>query len=108
MAIAHLETMEGATADGIHYHLDVESDVLYLRLADRRWDETYSDEDEAGYFIVRDMESNAIIGLTILSYWKRFGGRLLSDLRFEEFQAVVAETAQMLTERMADATPVAP
>ena len=74
-----VDTLEGVINNSLWYHYDVGNDVLYLRLASRRSGEALGDETDDGLILLRDALTNDPVGLTIVSWWKRFGHGPLPD-----------------------------
>jgi hypothetical protein len=73
----------------LRYHYDAGSDVLYLRLTRHADTEAYGEETDEGYILLRSVAGDAVVGMTIVSYWQRFGqGQALP--RGEAFEAAVA------------------
>ncbi len=77
--MVRIETLEGLIDGRLWYHYDVASDVLYLRLASQREVEAVGEETDDGFILLRDPQSGGSIGLTIVSWWKRFGAGSLPD-----------------------------
>lgn len=74
------ETLEGAIDKTASYHYDVFADVLYLRLLSAEGLPTIGDLTDDGDILLRDEKSDQPVGLTIVSWWKRFGqGQSLPD-----------------------------
>ena len=97
MAVATMETIEGLFHGGVHCHYDVPRDVLYLRLNDKRDIESYSEDSDDGLTYVRDWNTNEIVGLTVISFWERFGKGELRRARLEEVEAAIEKMARRLT-----------
>lgn len=90
------ETIEGLINGTVRFHYDVFADVLYLRLASHEQTETYADQTDTGDLLLRSQETDEPVGLTLLSYWKRFGqGAPLPD-SLSEFHAQVEPLAAKL------------
>ena len=68
-----VETIEGVAGDALFYHYDVRNDVLYLRLVSHRDDEVYGDEDATGTHVMRLIETDQVVGLTVVGYWRLHG-----------------------------------
>ena len=66
--------IEGVHQQVLRYHYDVLSDVLYLRFVETLDEEVYGEEDEQGFHILRTCGADRVAGLTIVGYWRRFGG----------------------------------
>jgi hypothetical protein len=73
------DTLEGIINGTISYHYDVTSDVLYLRLLSDMTTPSLGEENDDGIIELRDEQTDRLIGLTIVSWWKRFGKGTLPD-----------------------------
>jgi hypothetical protein len=73
------DTLEGIIDDTLHFHYDVFADVLYLRLLKDMETASYGDISDDGDILLRDETTNRPIGLTVVSWWKRFGNGSLPD-----------------------------
>jgi hypothetical protein len=76
MAIA--EAIEG-TAGAVWFHYDLTGDVLYLRLLSERETAAYGEEDDQGFVVLRSQDSEQVVGMTVVNWWKRFGQGGLPD-----------------------------
>lgn len=76
MAVA--ESLEGSVGS-LWFQYDIRNDVLYLRLLTRRDDEAHGEEMDDGYILLRAMDDDAPVGITIVNWWKRFGRNELPD-----------------------------
>ena len=74
-----IDTLEGVIDQTLWYHYDVGSDVLYLRLLSARNTPTVGEETDEGFVLLRDERTDRAVGLTIVSWWKRFGQGELPD-----------------------------
>jgi hypothetical protein len=74
-----IETLEGIIDGTLWYHYDVASDVLYLRLLSERNTAAVGEETDEGFILLRDDSTDRPIGLTVVSWWKRFGDGDLPD-----------------------------
>jgi hypothetical protein len=95
MAVAIIETIKGIVDGNIDYHYDVASDVLYLCLVEALGRESYS-EDLPDVTLVRDMETDEVVGLTIISFWKRFGHGDIGAASLEDIQEAVRAKAHLI------------
>jgi hypothetical protein len=95
MATTALDTIEGVLDDFLHFHYDVSRDVLYLRLANAIGRDSYSEETDEGLTLVRDMETDKPIGMTIISYWKRYGHKALPEVSLKELQTGLQQAAAL-------------
>lgn len=73
------EALEGTINGTISYHFDVADDVLYLRLASHRDSPALGEETDDRLIELRDEKSGDLVGITIVSWWKRFGRGPLPD-----------------------------
>ncbi len=73
------DAVEGVVNDAIWFHYDLASDVLYLRLVAERETETVGEETEDGFVVLRCESDDRTVGLTIISWWDRFGDGALPD-----------------------------
>jgi hypothetical protein len=73
------DTLEGIIDDVLHFHYDMFADVLYLRLLSAEGVTTYGDINDDGDIILRDEATDRAVGLTVVSWWKRFGHGSLPD-----------------------------
>jgi hypothetical protein len=74
-----IDTVEGTIDGSISYHYDVFADVLYLRLLSDMETPSLGDVNSDGDIVLRDETTDRIVGLTIVSWWKRFGHGALPD-----------------------------
>ncbi len=87
------DTIEGTINGVISYHYDVFADVLYLRLIADMNTPAIGDENDDGLIELRDEQSGRLIGITIVSWWKRFGQGVLPD-SISEIQRRIEPMAQ--------------
>ena len=66
-----LETLEGLINNAYWSHYDAPNDVLYLRAASQRQTPALGEETDDG--LLHDENTNHPIGLTVISWWNRFG-----------------------------------
>ena len=83
-----VDVIEGTVDDVLWCHYDLTSDVLYLRLAQDRDASTYAEETDDGFLLLRREDNDAAVGLTIVSWWKRFGTGALPDSLHELAQRI--------------------
>ncbi len=67
------DAIEGIVDDTLRFHYDIFADVLYLRLVSEENRAAYGDMTDDGDILVRDEKTDKAIGLTVVSWWKRFG-----------------------------------
>jgi hypothetical protein len=76
------DTLEGTIDDKWWFHYDAFADVLYIRLADEMAAKTVGEETDEGFILLRRMKDDEPIGVTVVSWWKRFGqGKLPDSIR---------------------------
>lgn len=81
------DTLEGTIDQSLWFHYDLAGDVLYLRLARERDAATVAEETTEGLLLLRGMDDDRVVGLTIVNWWKRFGrGRLPDSIHELESQ----------------------
>jgi hypothetical protein len=73
------DTLEGIVNDTFRFHYDLFADVLYLKLLSAEETETYADLTDDGDLLLRDQGTDRAVGLTVISWWKRFGQGELPD-----------------------------
>lgn len=93
-----VEIVEGVHGGVLYYHYDVPGDVLYLRLAARRDDEVYGEEDEQGFHVLRSLVDDKVVGLTVIGFWREFGqGQPLAQADWQQtMEARVADLGERL------------
>jgi hypothetical protein len=73
------DTIEGMVNSTLSYHYDVFADVLYLRLISDMNTPSLGEENDDGDIELHEEKTDRLIGLTIVSWWKRFGQGKLPD-----------------------------
>ena len=68
-----LDILAGIINGSISYHYDATTDVLYLRRAGTLDTPTLGEETDDGLIELRDEQTGELVGITIVSWWKRFG-----------------------------------
>jgi hypothetical protein len=76
MAVA--EALEG-TVDRFWFHYDLRNDVLYVRELARRDEEAHGEESDDGLIVLRSIADDSVVGITAVSWWKRFGPGAVPD-----------------------------
>lgn len=76
--MAVIESIEGS-AGSFWYHYDLTGDVLYLRSAAHRETATHGEETDDGFILLRSMDDDRVVGMTVVNWWKRFGTGTLPD-----------------------------
>jgi len=67
------DTLEGTINGTISYRYDVAADVLYLRLIADLETPALGDETDDGLIELREESTGRLVGVTVVSWWKRFG-----------------------------------
>lgn len=73
------DAIEGIVDNLLRFHYDLFADVLYIRLLSAEGIATYAELTDAGDMLLRDEENDKAVGLTVVSWWKRFGQGVLPD-----------------------------
>lgn len=74
-----VDAIEGTVDDVLWCHYDIANDVLYLRLAGCREEPTVAEETEDGFLLLRREDTDQVVGMTVVNWWKRFGSGELPD-----------------------------
>ena len=74
-----VDAIEGTVNDVLWYHYDIASDVLYLRVARYRDIPTTAEETDDGFILLRPENTEDVVGMTVVNWWKRFGRGELPD-----------------------------
>jgi uncharacterized protein YuzE len=74
-----LDAIEGIVNESVRFHYDVFTDTLYLRLMDAENAPTLGDLTDEGDILLLDESTDRPVGLTVISWWKRFGQGMLPD-----------------------------
>jgi uncharacterized protein YuzE len=73
------DALEGIVDSLFRFHYDIFADVLYIRLLSAEGIATYAELTDGGDMLLRDEKSNNPVGLTVVSWWKRYGHGALPD-----------------------------
>lgn len=73
------DAIEGIVNGSFRFHYDLSADVLYLRLMANDAAPAYGDLSPEGDILLRDEATDRPVGLTVISWWKRFGQGSLPD-----------------------------
>jgi hypothetical protein len=90
-----VDTVEGFIDDSLWFHYDVGNDVLYVVVASERQTPTVVEETPEGLIVERRQGAEDIVGITVISWWKRFGSGPLPD-SLKALQTSIAETAKQM------------
>jgi len=74
-----IDTIEGVINGIVSYHYDVFADVLYLRLLTDMETASIGEENDDGNIELHDEKTGRLIGITVVSWWKRYGHGALPD-----------------------------
>jgi hypothetical protein len=77
--VVKTDTIEGIVDDRFRFHFDLLSYVLYIRLLSAVDTPSVSELTDEGDILLRDDKTDAVVGLTVVSWWKRFGHGELPD-----------------------------
>ncbi|MGI8905221.1 MAG: hypothetical protein ACR2IE_01880 [Candidatus Sumerlaeaceae bacterium] len=79
MAIA--DAVEGTLgpSNQLWFHYDIGNDILYVRLVAARDIPCYGDEQPDGTLLILREDSDEPVGVTIESWWKRYGNGAFPD-----------------------------
>jgi hypothetical protein len=91
------DTLEGTVNQTLWYHYDVPNDVLYLRFQSEREAETVSEETPSGILLVRRLDTDAVVGWTVVNWWPRFGKGKRDSIRDLE-RSIESTIQEQLTE----------
>ncbi len=94
-----MDTIEGVD-NSVWYHYDLSNDVLYLRLASKRNQEAFGEETPDGFILLR-ADDGAVVGMTVVDYWKRFGSGALRETPLRSLEASITARVQSLEYRLA-------
>jgi hypothetical protein len=87
----------GGLIDGVcSFHYDIGSDVLYFRLLSDMRTPAIGNETDDGMIELRQENTDRLIGLTVISWWKRFGTGPLPD-SISEIQKHIEPLAKNVT-----------
>jgi hypothetical protein len=73
------DAIEGIRDDAYRFHYHLAADVLYPRRLTTEDLATVADLTDDGDLVLLDEQSNRPVGLTVVSFWKRFGQGPLPD-----------------------------
>jgi hypothetical protein len=66
-------TLAGVVDSQVSFHYDLSADVLYLRLVDQSQGSPIGEDTDDDLVLFRDEETDQVVGLDVISWWKRFG-----------------------------------
>jgi hypothetical protein len=73
------DTLEGIVDGVLWFHYDIGNDVLYIKVASCREKPDVGEETPDGLILLRDAETDRVVGMTVVNWWKRFGEGALPD-----------------------------
>ena len=88
-----VETIEGIINGTVSYHYDVFADVLYLRLLADMETPSLGEESDDGDIELHEEKTGRLLGITVISWWKRFGHGALPD-SISEIQKLIEPVAK--------------
>ena len=95
MAVS-VSSIEGVWGQVLHYHFDLDNDVLYLRLLSKMDVETYGEDTEDGFTLLRSLDDDSPVGMVIVSYWKRLGTGVVEDATLRTLEESVERIGRRL------------
>ena len=84
-----IDTLQGTLGDSIWFHLDLSTDVLYVRSQATRNEPAFGEETPEGFTLLRT-DSGDFAGITVVNYWEHFGS---GDLAHTSIHAVKKQVA---------------
>jgi len=87
------DALEGIVDNLFRFHYDIFADVLYIRLLSAEGVATYAELTDGGDMLLRDEKTNKPVGLTVISWWKRYGQGTLPD-SIAEIQRLIEPLAK--------------
>jgi len=73
------DAIEGVVDELYRFHYDLFADVLYIRLLSGEGLQTMGELNDEGDILLREESSDRAVGLTVISWWRRFGHGSLPD-----------------------------
>ena len=70
--MTNIETVQGQIDGTVSYHYDAFADVLYLRLVSDMETPSIGDITDGGDIELHEETTGRLIGITVISWWKRF------------------------------------
>ncbi len=67
------DTIEGMINRDLWYHYDIGSDVLYLSRVPERETTAFAEETSEGFLLRRCQETDRVVGMTVMNWWRDFG-----------------------------------
>ena len=91
-----IDTIKGTIGSTVSFHYDVGSDVLYLRRVEHLRTPTIGEMMDDGIIEDRTEDTDELVGLTVVSWWKRIGSGEPPDSL-----AAIARNVEPLASRVA-------
>jgi hypothetical protein len=73
------DALEGVVDELSRFHYDLFTDVLYIRLLSSDGLAAMGELTDEGDILLREQATARAVGLTVVSWWKRFGTGSLPD-----------------------------
>src|SRR5439155_12380058 len=71
--VVKTDAIEGIIDDRFRFHYDMFADVLYIRVLSAEETASIGDLTDDGDILLRDEQTDQAVGVTIVSWWKRYG-----------------------------------
>ena len=94
-------TVEGIVDECVSFHYDFAADVLYLRLIDHADTPAIGEDTPDDLALFRDGETDEVVGLDVISWWKRFGNETPCDSLREITRRIEPMTRRLMVESQA-------
>jgi hypothetical protein len=73
------DAIEGIVDEQFRFHYDLQTDVLYIRRLSAEGLPTVGELNDEGDILLHDERTDFAVGITVVSWWKRFGRGALPD-----------------------------
>ncbi len=90
------DTIEGIVDQTLWFHYDITNDVLYIHSLDRKDEQTYGEETPEGFILLRTLGDDAVAGIKVVDWWRRFGEGSLRSITFSALETRIEEWARRL------------
>jgi hypothetical protein len=94
-------TLEGVVDARVSFHYDLAGDVLYLCLIDHAEGSAIGEDTPDDLVLFRDEKTDEVVGLDVISWWKRFGEGTPRDSLREITRRIEPMAERLLTEAQA-------
>ena len=91
-------TLEGVVDACVSFHYDLSADVLYLRLIDQADTQAVGEDTPDDLVLFRREETDEVVGLDVISWWKRFGDETPRDSLREITRRIEPMAERLLAE----------